>query len=153
MEMGKLQALASVFALLTAAAMSVGGAGAAPIQGIQGRPQALLGEHLDVPVYCRGYHCDDDDGYSYRRYYSEPRSYARPDYCRGYDCAYDDGYAPSRYYAPPPARFFGRPDYGYYPTRDYDWDTWPSPTCGKYRYRDGDRCADARYYPPYEENR
>jgi hypothetical protein len=131
--MRKLQALACLVALLMAAAMSTGDANAAPITGIAHRPQALLGMRSDILVYCRGRHCDDDgDDYSYRRRYRERRyrSYARFD---GYG-----GYALRNYHA----RWYGHRE-------SYGWDE-PSSTCGRYGYSVGERCADARYYPPYE---
>jgi hypothetical protein len=141
--MRKLQALACMVALLMAAAMSLGGAVAAPINGIAHRPHAKLGTRSDILVYCRGRHCDDDgDDYSYRhRYRERTRSYARFDDCRGYSCGYG-GYAPRYYRAAPFARWYSQREH-------YDWDS-PSSTCGKYGYSIGERCADARYYPPYE---
>ena len=64
-------------------------------------------------------------------------------------------YAPPAYYAPPtPA--YGAPRYGYLPSApSYYAPPEPPPvplrprSCGKYRYWNGDYCADARYERPY----
>lgn len=63
---------------------------------------------------------------------------------RGYK---DDFYYPPEYYMPPPPRVRV---YRYEPPV-YGWIAVPPPpsSCGKYRYWNGERCADARYDPPY----
>jgi hypothetical protein len=69
----------------------------------------------------------------------------------------DDGdyYYPPEYYLPPPPppvrvyRYAPPPVVEYEPPV-YGWIAPPRPSnCGKYRYWNGDRCADARYDPPY----
>lgn len=67
----------------------------------------------------------------------------------------DDYYYPPEYYLPPPpppppvARVVPPPAVVYEPPV-YGWIAPPRPSsCGKYRYWDGERCADARYDPPY----
>ncbi|MCC7250428.1 hypothetical protein [Hyphomicrobium sp.] len=62
---------------------------------------------------------------------------------RGYR---DDFYYPPEYYLPPP------PPVVVYEPPVYGWLALPPPppsSCGKYRYWNGERCADARYDPPY----
>jgi hypothetical protein len=70
-------------------------------------------------------------------------------------------YAPAPYYAPPnyytpSAPSYGGPQYGYVPPApSYYAPPEPPPiplrprSCGKYRYWNGDYCADARYERPY----
>jgi hypothetical protein len=64
-------------------------------------------------------------------------------------------YAPPNYYSPP-VRAYGGPQYGYLPPApSYYAAPEPPPmplrprSCGKYRYWNGDYCADARYERPY----
>jgi hypothetical protein len=65
----------------------------------------------------------------------------------------DDYYYPPEHYLPPPpvVRVVPVPP----PVADYEppvygWIAPPRPSnCGKYRYWNGERCADARYDPPY----
>lgn len=71
---------------------------------------------------------------------------------RGYK---DDFYYPPEYYLPPPPpvrvyRYAPPPAVVYEPPV-YGWLAVPPPpsSCGKYRYWNGERCADARYDPPY----
>ena len=73
------------------------------------------------------------------RYYSPPIHYPRPNY-----------------YAPPAAIYYPRPVYGYggapatyLPPAPYGWQPARPRSCGKYRYWNGDYCADARYERPY----
>lgn len=66
----------------------------------------------------------------------------------------DDGYAYPREYdlppAPPVVRVVPAPPAIYYEPPVYGWITPPRPaSCGKYRYWNGEYCADARYDPPY----
>jgi hypothetical protein len=76
-------------------------------------------------------------------YYPPPRYYPPQSY-----------YAPQTFYAPPPVRYYPRYEYARPPAAYYappiaDW-TPPRPrSCGKYKYWDGEYCADARYQPPY----
>lgn len=71
---------------------------------------------------------------------------------RGYK---DDWYYPPEYYLPPPPRVrvyrYEPPPVVVYEPPVYGWLALPLPpsSCGKYRYWDGERCADARYDPPY----
>lgn len=67
----------------------------------------------------------------------------------------DDYYYPPEYYLPPPPppvriyRYAPPPVVVYEPPV-YGWLAPPRPSnCGKYRYWNGERCADARYDPPY----
>jgi len=78
-------------------------------------------------------------GYQYAPY---PRAY----YYAPYPGAYH--YAPPTYYAPgiygnlaPPAAYYAPPEPVWVPLR-------PS-SCGRYRFWNGQYCADARYQPPY----
>ena len=75
----------------------------------------------------RRYHDDYDDDDDF--YYSPPNYYIP--------------LPPRTYrYAPPPATYYEPPIYGWMPP--------PRPaSCGKYRYWNGEFCADARYRPPY----
>jgi hypothetical protein len=64
-------------------------------------------------------------------------------------------FAPPNYYAPP-VPSYGGPQYGYVPPApSYYAPPEPPPiplrprSCGKYRYWNGDYCADARYERPY----
>jgi hypothetical protein len=77
----------------------------------------------------------------------------------GYRRYYDDDYydhVPPSYYAPRVYGYVQRYGYGppppavYPPLYFYDWGPPPRPTsCGKYRYWNGEFCADARFRPPY----
>ena len=68
----------------------------------------------------------------------------------------DDYYYPPEYYLPPPPPPVVRvdpdappPATGYQPPV-YGWLSPPQPaSCGKYRYWNGEYCADARRDPPY----
>jgi len=66
------------------------------------------------------------------------------------DDDYDD---PPEYYLPPPppvVRVVPAPHVMVYETPVYRWLAPPRPSnCGKYRYWNGEYCADARYEPPY----
>ncbi len=70
------------------------------------------------------------------------------------DDDYDDDYYPPEYYLPPPpppiVRAVPAPPAMMYESPVYGWLTPPRPSnCGKYRYWNGEYCADARYEPPY----
>lgn len=70
---------------------------------------------------------------------------------RWYD---DDYYYPPEYYLPPPPPVrvyrYAPPPVIVYEPPVYGWLAPPRPSnCGKYRYWNGERCADARYDPPY----
>jgi hypothetical protein len=72
---------------------------------------------------------------------------------RGYT---DDFYYPPEYDLPPPPpvrgyRYGPPPPVVVYEPPVYGWLALPPPpsSCGKYRYWNGVRCADARYDPPY----
>lgn len=71
----------------------------------------------------------------------------------GYRRYHDDfDYSPRRYYIPPPPRTyrFAPPPATYYEPPIYGWVPPQRPAiCGKYRYWNGEFCADARYRPPY----
>lgn len=78
--------------------------------------------------------------------------------CRG-DCEYETYYGSPRYYAAPGANSYAVPYVGYYAPPVYAYGQPPvimappviyrRPSCGQYRYWDGDRCLDARDYRPY----
>jgi hypothetical protein len=82
------------------------------------------------------------------------RWYAR-DYDDDDDDYEDDDYYPPAYYPPPPVRVYRvppPPPVVEYEPPVYGWYYTPPPrpaNCGQYRYWNGDRCADARYDPPY----
>jgi hypothetical protein len=64
----------------------------------------------------------------------------------------DDYYYPPEYYLPPPpmVRVVPPPPVAVYEPPVYGWLAPLRPSnCGKYRYWNGERCADARYDPPY----
>jgi hypothetical protein len=65
----------------------------------------------------------------------------------------DDYYYPPEHYLPPPpvVRVVPvPPPVAVYEPPVYGWIAPPRPSnCGKYRYWNGERCADARYDPPY----
>lgn len=69
----------------------------------------------------------------------------------------DDYYDPPAYYPlpPPPPPVYRVPPPAVYVPPVYGWSDAlpplpPAPSsCGKYRYWNGERCADARYEPPY----
>lgn len=74
------------------------------------------------------------------------------------DAEDDDFYYPPEYYLPPPppppARIYRAvppPPPAVYEPPVYGWLALPPApsSCGKYRYWNGERCADARYDPPY----
>jgi hypothetical protein len=77
----------------------------------------------------------------------------------GYRRFYEDDYyehVPPSYYAPRVYGYVQRYGYGppppavYPPLYFYDWGPPPRPSsCGKYRYWNGEFCADARFNPPY----
>ena len=76
-------------------------------------------------------------------YYPPPRYYPPQSY-----------YAPRAYYAPPPVRYYPRYEYvqppaAYYAPPEAVWTPRRPRSCGRYRYWDGEYCADARYQPPY----
>jgi hypothetical protein len=66
----------------------------------------------------------------------------------------DDYYYPPEYVLPPPplppVRMVPAPPVPVYEPPVYGWIAPPRPaSCGKYRYWNGERCADARREPPY----
>lgn len=66
----------------------------------------------------------------------------------------DDYYYPPEYYLPPPpppvVRVVPAPPIAVYEPPVYGWLSPPRPSnCGKYRYWNGEYCADARKEPPY----
>ena len=73
----------------------------------------------------------------------------------GYEGYHDDDdfyYPPPEYYVPPPPRIYryAPPPATYYEPPAYEWIPPPRPaSCGRYRYWNGEYCADARYRPPY----
>ncbi|HKZ97483.1 MAG TPA: hypothetical protein VJ045_10940 [Hyphomicrobiaceae bacterium] len=87
---------------------------------------------------------DDYDGYDYGRYYGGPREpdvtiiTRRVEIYRGAPAARRGYGYPPAYYAPPVA--YAPPVYGWVYERPLN--------CGTYHYWDGDRCLDARWYPP-----
>ena len=73
---------------------------------------------------------------------------------RWYRAERDDYYYPPEYYLPPPpvrAYRYAPPPVVVYEPPVYGWLALPPApaSCGKYRYWNGERCADARYDPPY----
>jgi hypothetical protein len=92
-------------------------------------------------------------------YYDEPYPYPR--YAPLPPAAFypppPSAYAPPQYFPPPPAVYYPRPlyEYGPPPAREYGPPSYaelppPRPTsCGKYRYWNGEYCADARFERPY----
>lgn len=107
---------------------------------------AAKGETAVIDVGHRRYRSykDDDDDYDEPPVYYAPRE-------------------PARIYRvpplPPPVVEYRRPlrapPVTVYEPPVYGWgvDPWGAPprpaSCGKYRYWDGDGCADARFHPPY----
>lgn len=87
--------------------------------------------HAVEAGYRRWYRDLDDDDYDYPPEYYLPPPPPPPPAVRVY-----------RYAPPPPIVEYAPPVYGWmYPPRPAN--------CGKYRYWNGERCADARYDPPY----
>lgn len=83
------------------------------------------GQHDVLPAGHRHYYDYDDDDDDFDQL---PDDYAPPPRPYGY--------------VPPPASNYDPPVYGWLPP--------PRPaSCGKYRYWNGEFCADARYRPPY----
>src|SRR5262245_2329149 len=85
-----------------------------------------------------------DPPYSYRGYAPPPAYYPLPPI-----------YAPPRYFGPPAVAYYPRPAYEYGPPPVYAPEALvdlppPRPrSCGRYRYWNGEYCADARYERPY----
>jgi hypothetical protein len=122
--------------LASAAALSLGAgpAPAAPAFSLALAAQSSSVEQgpLAAGYYRRDYDDDDYDDYVPPSYYA-PRVY-------GYVQRYGDG-PPIERYAPPAS---------YPPPYFDDWGPPPRPaSCGKYRYWNGEFCADARFNPPY----
>jgi hypothetical protein len=64
----------------------------------------------------------------------------------------DFEHLPPEYYVPPPYRpyTYAPQPVPYYEPPVYGWMPAPRPpSCGKYRYWNGEFCADARVRPPY----
>lgn len=89
-------------------------------------------------------------GSGYEYYAPYPNTYQYAPYPRAYDYApYPRAYyyaaptyAPGNYgYLAPPAAYYASPEPVWVPLR-------PS-SCGRYRFWNGQYCADARYQPPY----
>jgi hypothetical protein len=83
-----------------------------------------------------------DPPYSYRGYAPPPAYYPLP-----------PAYAPPRYFGPPAVAYYPRPAYEYGAPLAYPPEVeLPPPrsrSCGRYRYWNGEYCADARYERPY----
>jgi len=110
-----------------ALALSAQAAGAAP--AVAPAFAASSSESGATPMGYRRYRDYEDDYYDH-----VPPSYYAP---RVYGYVQRYGYGP-----PPPAV--------YPPLYFYDWGQPPRPmSCGKYRYWNGEFCADARFRPPY----
>lgn len=65
-------------------------------------------------------------------------------------------YAESYYYLPPvaaydprPRLWYSHPPAAFYVAQPPEWVPVRPRSCGRYRYWDGDSCADARYQRPY----
>jgi hypothetical protein len=88
--------------------------------------------------------------------YALAPSYAAPPNYHALPSAPVPYYAPPFFHAPPPAGYYGAPAYGYTPPPAVSYAP-PAPvliplrprSCGKYRYWNGEYCADARYERPY----
>jgi hypothetical protein len=88
-----------------------------------------------------------DAPYPYPRYVPPPAYYQPP----------PPAYAPPRYFGPPAVGYYPRPAYEYGPplADGYGPEPYvelppPRPSsCGRYRYWNGQYCADARYERPY----
>jgi hypothetical protein len=127
-------ALTWLFAPVAALALGAGTAVAVPAAtSVLALKNSAIGQ-APTSVGYRGYRDYDDDDY----YEVPPPAYFAPR-VYGYAQRYD--YWPERYDPPPanyPAPFV------------YEWGPPPRPTsCGKYRYWNGEFCADARFRPPY----
>ena len=119
----------SLFAATTALAFGAEAAGAAPALDFPSRRKEFRRRAGFHGVGDRRYRDYDDDYYEH-----VPPSYYAP---RVYGYVQHYGYGP-----PPPAV--------YPPLYFYDWGPPPRPTsCGKFRYWNGEYCADARFRPPY----
>ena len=111
-------------AACVAASLNVGthDAAASTLPSMAGK--VPLGQHHVLPAGNRHYHDYDDD---------------------------DDFYYPPPDYPAPPARAYGYPPPlpSYYDPPAYGWLPPPRPmSCGKYRYWNGEYCADAPYVGP-----
>lgn len=116
-------------AVALAVVLGAGAAGAAPAGTSALTAKSLAPQSAAASVGYRRYGGYDDDYYDH-----VPPSYYAP---RVYGYVQRYGYGP-----PPPAV--------YPPLYFYDWGPPPRPTsCGKYRYWNGEYCADARFRPPY----
>jgi hypothetical protein len=122
--------------IVASAALSLAGtlladqAGAAPA-GVLKHERAAT---LVAPAYHRYV---GDYGYYYYAPYPSRRLYPPSIY-----------YAPPRYYEPPPVRYYSRRVYEYAPPV-YGWEPARPSSCGRYRYWNGEYCADARRERPY----
>jgi hypothetical protein len=117
--------------LIAAVALPWSGAATAatlPTAALASKTQAATTQIGD-----RWYSDDDDDNYydgDDDDYYYPPEDYLRP--------------------PPPVVRVVPAPPAVVYEPPVYGWISPPRPaTCGKYRYWNGEYCADARYDPPY----
>jgi hypothetical protein len=106
--------------------------GAATAAALPATALASKAQTVPIQIGDRWYSDDDDDDY--------------------YDGVDDDYYYPPEAYLPPPppvVRVVPPPAVVYEPPV-YGWISPPRPaSCGKYRYWNGEYCADARYDPPY----
>ncbi|MCL4767884.1 MAG: hypothetical protein KJZ80_16785 [Hyphomicrobiaceae bacterium] len=124
--------LVSVLGLAFTSIVAPADAGHFAGEGIQRR---YVGDWAERPGYrhYRDYDEDDESDEDDGSYYVSPPHYAP---------------AP----LPPPAPVYRqpwRPSASYGPPA-YEWLPPPRPSsCGVFRYWDGERCADARWYPPY----
>lgn len=119
----------SAFGLALASKTNAAGAAQPSLHSVEhGRANGV-----ETAGYRRYRDYDDEDEEEDEPYYEAPRRY---------------GPAP----LVPPAPVFRRPwpsaaEYG---PPVYEWLPPPRPTsCGVFRYWNGERCADARHYPPY----
>lgn len=84
-----------------------------------------------------------DPPYAYRGYAPSPPYYPLP----------PPAYAPPRYFGSPAVGYYPRPADAYGPPLAYEpLVELPPPrprSCGRYRYWNGEYCADARYERPY----
>ena len=90
--------------------------------------------------------------YERRDYYAPYMAYGPPTHYSGPPTYFP----PPAYYGPPAAPYYPRPQYGYapppavhYPSAPYAVEPIRPRSCGKYRYWNGEYCADARYERPY----
>ena len=136
------------FAVCLPLTLSTTHAGASPAASPSSIRAALsTDEQPAIPVNYRGYRSysddeDDDDEDDALDDLPPPRQ----PYGNGY---FDKPMIPpapvygSYRYAPPPPPV-------YYQPPAVEWLPPPRPSsCGQYRYWDGERCADARWHPPY----